>query len=155
MALAFARLVDPSGLPEPLADACRRIARAMWAHPELLSGAEGDTQDITSALVTRKRNVLIAKSGAEALYTVGIAPGILGERGVGLAVRAEDGSNVHRSCYLATIEALCQLGAVDEADVSHLDSFLGRAIRNIHGAIVGEARVSFTLQRGDAFQDGQ
>src|SRR5262249_8896463 len=121
------------------------ISRAMWAHPELLSGAEGDTQDITSALVARKRNVLVAKSGAEALYTVGIAAGVLGERGVGLAVRAEDGGNVHRSCYLATIEALRQLSAVDDADVTHLEPFLGRKIRNIHGTVVGEARVSFAL----------
>src|SRR5258708_29562 len=109
MALVFARLVDPFGIPSPLADACRRISRAMWAHPELLSGAEGDTQDITSALVRLKANVLVAKSGAEALYIVGIASGVLGEHGVGLAVRAEDGGNVHRSCSLPTIDALPQI----------------------------------------------
>jgi L-asparaginase II len=88
----------------------------------------------------------VAKSGAEALYTVGIAPGILGERGVGLAVRAEDGGNVHRSCYLPTIEALRQLGAVDAADVGRLEPFLVRAVRNVHGTIVGEVRTTFVLK---------
>jgi L-asparaginase II len=43
MALTFARLVDPFGMPDTLAAACRRVSAAMWAHPELLSGAEGDT----------------------------------------------------------------------------------------------------------------
>jgi L-asparaginase II len=145
MALAFARLVDPFGLPDPLAVACRRVTAAMWAHPELLSGAEGDTQDVTSALVARKAKVLVGKSGAESLYTVGIASGVLGEHGVGIAVRAEDGGNVHRSCYLPTIEALCQLGVVDTADVASLEPFLARAVRNVHGAIVGEVRTTFAL----------
>jgi L-asparaginase II len=145
MALAFARLVDPFGLPDLLAAACHRVTAAMWAHPELLSGAEGDTQDITSVLVARMAKVLVAKSGAEALYTVGIAAGVLGERGVGVAVRAEDGGNVHRSCYLPAIEALRQLGVVDTADLAHLEPFLARSVRNVHGTIVGAVRTTFTL----------
>jgi L-asparaginase II len=146
MALAFSRLVDPSTLRPSLRQACGRIMQAMWAHPELLSGAPGDTQDITSALVAQKRGVLVAKSGAEALYTVALAPGVLGSAGVGIAVRAEDGGNVHRSCYLATVETLRQLGALSVDDIGFLEPFLGRTVRNVHGQAVGHVEPSFTLE---------
>ncbi|HEX5416624.1 MAG TPA: asparaginase [Chloroflexota bacterium] len=149
MALAFARLVDPVGLPEDLAAACRQIVAAMWARPDLLSGAAGDTSDITSALVQAKAGVLVAKSGAESLYCVGVAPGVLGPRGVGLAVRAEDGGSVQRSCYLATAEALRQLGCLSDPEIELLGSYLGREVRNVHGRVVGHARPCFELRSGE------
>lgn len=151
MALAFSRLVDPADLPLDLTDGCRRIVNAMQAHPELLSGAPGDTRDLTSALVALKAPLLIGKSGAEALFCVGIAPGVLGRRGVGIAVRAEDGGNVERSCYPATVEALRQLSLLDEAEVSRLEPFLGRVIRNVHGEAIGGARPCFRLAVAEAF----
>jgi L-asparaginase II len=149
MALAFARLADPAGLPSPLGEACARIAAAMGAYPELLSGAEGDTADLTSPLVRLKAPTLVAKSGAESLFCVGVAPGILGPRGVGIAVRAEDGGHVQRSCYLPTAEALRQLGVLDAAEVAALDPYLARTVRNVHGTVVGEVRPVFRLHPRD------
>jgi L-asparaginase II len=145
MARAFARLVDPAELPPSLRDACARIVAAMGAHPELLSGAEGETQDLTSALVGLAPLALVAKSGAESLYCVGVAPGLVGPRGVGIALRAEDGGHVQRSCYLPTIAALCQLGVLDASQVARLEPYLARVVRNVHGQVVGEVRPVFHL----------
>jgi L-asparaginase II len=145
MALAFARLTDPAALESGLASACTHIAASMWTHPELLSGADGDTSDVTSALVKAHSGRIVAKSGAEALFVTGLVPGIIGERGVGIAVKAEDGGNVQRSCYLATMEALRQLGAIDESALEHLAQYLGREIHDVHGDVVGAARPCFTL----------
>ncbi len=149
MALAFARLVDPAFLPATLAAASRRVVAAMWAHPELLSGTEGDTQDVTSALVRRKATVLVAKSGAESLFCVGVVPGVVGAHGVGLALRAEDGGHVQRSCYLPTAIALHRLGVLDDTDLAALEPYLAQTISNVHGQVVGKVRPCFDLRGPD------
>ncbi|MGH2458120.1 MAG: asparaginase [Chloroflexota bacterium] len=145
MALAFARLIDPADLAEPLRGACRRMVAAMQAHPDLLAGAEGDTRNLTSALVRTLSPAAIGKSGAESIFCVGIRPGVLGPRGVGVVVKAEDGGPAPRSCYLATVEALRQLGVASAAQVSALDPYLERTIRNVHGQVAGGARACFQL----------
>lgn len=145
MALAFARLIDPADLDEPLRGACRRIVAAIQAHPDLLAGAEGDTRNLTSALVRTLSPTLVGKSGAESIFCVGLRPGILGPRGVGIVVKAEDGGFAPRSCYLATVETLRQLGVASAEQVQALDPYLERKIRNVHGQVVGGARPCFRL----------
>lgn len=146
MALAFARLVDPRGLGDAVTEACRRLVAAMQAHPEMLSGAEGDTRDVTSALVALRSSSLVAKTGAEALLCVGVLPSVLGERGVGIAVKAEDGGAVQRSCYLATVEALRQLGVLGAGEADTLAPYLGLDVTNVHGRVVGGVRPCFRLR---------
>lgn len=145
MALAFARLIDPADLDDPLRGACRRIVAAMQAQPDLLAGAEGDTRNLTSALVRTLSPTAVGKSGAESIFCVGIRPGVLGPRGVGVVVKAEDGGPAPRSCYLATVEALRQLGVASAQQVHMLDPYLERKIRNVHGQVVGGARPCFWL----------
>src|SRR5690606_18286347 len=82
MARAYARLARPQSLPEGLRESAAQVAEAMGAHP-LLVGADGffDTE------LMRAMPGLIVKGGAESVLCVGIK-----ERGWGLALKVEDGS---------------------------------------------------------------
>ena len=47
--------------------------------------------------------------------------------------------------YVAGIEALRQLGVLDDATVSSLASHARPQLKNVAGRVVGEARPAFTL----------
>src|SRR5262249_7847435 len=71
LAVAFARLVNPSELDPKIAAATRRIVEAMIAHPEMVGGTKGrfDTDLLRSA-----GGEVICKEGGEAFYFVGGRP---------------------------------------------------------------------------------
>ena len=102
-ALAFARLVDPAGLPPAWAGACQRIVSAMQAHPDMVAGAGR----ICTALMKSAPGRLIAKSGAEGYYALGILPGQIAgiERGLGIVVKIADG-NFDTGVHPVVIEIL-------------------------------------------------
>jgi L-asparaginase II len=112
MALAFARL-------ERL-DGGDRVAAAMRAHPALIRG-----DDAVDTTVMRAHEGWVAKGGAEGVMCVA------GPRGLGLAVKIEDGSG--RAVGPATAAFLAGLGY----PVERLDS---TPVLNSRGEIVGEIR---------------
>jgi L-asparaginase II len=112
MALAFARL-------ERL-DGGDRVATAMRAHPALIRGPDGDDTN-----VMRAHEGWIAKGGAEGLLCAA------GPRGLGVAVKIEDGNG--RAVGPAAAAFLARLGYPVEK--------LERApIENSRGEVVGELR---------------
>jgi L-asparaginase II len=114
LALAFARLADPSGIPdEALATALRRIRDAMMAHPEMVAGERGmlDTE-----LMRAAPRRLVAKGGAEGVQAVGVMPDVRapGSEPIGLALKIEDGDGARRARGAATVASLQQLGVLGE-----------------------------------------
>src|SRR4029079_7730062 len=113
MALAYARLVSPpEDFDKITRGACERIVRVMSAYPELIGGTSDrlDT-DIMRAAPRR----VISKVGADGVYTAGINPCEEWPRGLGLALKIEDGDD-RRARPTVVIEALRQLGVLtDEA----------------------------------------
>jgi L-asparaginase II len=112
MALAFARL-------ERL-DGGDRVAAAMRAHPALIRGP--DAADTT---VMRAHEGWVAKGGAEGVIC------IAGPRGLGIALKIEDGDG--RAVGPATAAFLSRLGyPVERLEVA--------PVRNSRGDVVGDIR---------------
>lgn len=148
LALAFARLADPSALADatdaPLRRALERIRDAMMAHPELVAG---DRRMLDTELMRAAPGRLVAKGGAEGVQAVGLRPGTATGRGaLGLAIKIEDGDGARRARSTATLAALRQLGVTDvDVAAARLAAFAAPPIRDPRGEPSGEVRPAFTL----------
>ncbi len=150
-ALGMARLCDPRGLPKNRAIACKRITDAMTSHPEMVSNfGEFDCE-----LMKAGAGKIVAKRGAEGYQIVGIMPGVVGERGVGIAFKVTDGDAASLNEKLerrarvrpaVTVAILRQLGALDEAQSEALASFGPETeLKNYAGLVTGKSRPAFQL----------
>ena len=142
LALAFARLADPSGVEDaPLRGAFERIRDAMMAHPELVGG---DRRRLDTALMRAVPGLLVAKAGAEGVQAVGI---LASDRAgaVGLALKVEDGDSSNRARNVATCEALRQLAALDGPALEQLAEYAAPPILDPRGTPAGVVRPAFEL----------
>jgi len=97
LARAFARLATGRGLMPARAEACRRVREACWAHPELVAGPGW----LVSEAMRRLPGRVLVKSGAEGVYC-----GALAERGLGFALKIDDGAR--RAAEAVTVEVLAR-----------------------------------------------
>ena len=128
LALAYARLAAPSDMPLARTEAAREVVAAMRSHPELVAG--------TGRLCTRLMSLgkgLIAKSGAEGVYCVGLT-----DLGWGLALKVEDGAP--RAVPPTVVHLLEQIGALDQQDVNLLADLHQPALRDHRGKQVGRIK---------------
>jgi len=133
MARSVARIAHPDGLPLDLAAAARRVTRAMLAHPEMVAGEDRFDTDLMLAAKGR----LVAKAGAEGVFVVGAA-----ERRLGLAVKADDGSD--RGYRLVVLEVLRRRGLLDDDAFGALaKKHAPPVITNMAGEAVGRMDVAF------------
>lgn len=146
MALAFARLADPRDLTESKRIAADRIRNAMVTHPYLVAGRKKcDTE-----LMQLCGGEVVCKSGAAGVYCLGFSPerahrAGLGEIGIGVAVKLEDGNGAEpRTC--AALEACTQAGLLTSAELESLVRYHRAEVRNIAGRVVGEVRPAFQLE---------
>jgi L-asparaginase II len=141
LALAFARLVNPSDEDSGTAGAIHRIVAAMINHPEMVGGTKGrfDTE-----LLRAGHGKLICKVGAEAAYSIGVLPCDRFPRGAGIAFKMEDGS--YRGLGPTVVETLAQLGILTDDETKQLATFHRPLIENRRGDNVGEVRAMFTLE---------
>jgi L-asparaginase II len=127
MATAYARF----GVSE--LEAARRLREAMWAHPELVAG----TGRLCTELMAAARGVVLAKVGAEGIYSAAV-PAL----GLGVSLKVEDGDM--RCSPPALLEVLRQVleryagkVAVPMEGLSHHVEPLQR---NTRGAVTGSLR---------------
>lgn len=130
MAHAMHRLGCPDELPGPMADAARRVAAAMHAHPGMVAGLERFDTD----LMEMAGAVLLAKAGAEGVHGVAV-PALK----LGLAIKIEDGSD--RGYRQVVIELLRRHGALTAAEADALSERHGRTMKNFAGTEVGHLAV--------------
>jgi L-asparaginase II len=140
LALAFARLADPSAVSDPaLRAALERIRDAMMAHPELVGG---ERRNLDTSLMRAAPGGLVSKGGAEGVQAIGI----LGGEPRGLAIKVEDGDAAHRARSVSTIAALKAIGVlVDEAVEGRLAEFAHPPVTDPRGDASGEVRAAFAL----------
>jgi L-asparaginase II len=140
LAVAFARLVNPSDQETSVARAARRVVSAMIDHPEMVGGTKGrfDTE-----LLRAGRGKLVCKIGAEAVYSVGVLPCEQFPRGAGIAFKMEDGS--YRGLGPTVVETLVQLGVLSEEEAAELATYHRPRIENHRHLLVGEVRTVFNL----------
>ena len=145
LALAYARLADPSGVADPaLRGALERIRDAMMAHPDLVGG---ERRRFDTSLMRAAPGRAVGKGGAEGVQAVGLLPGASTRDtgALGLAAKVEDGDGARRAGGVATIAALAQLGLLDDEAVERLAEFASPPIVDPRGEISGSVRAVFSL----------
>ena len=140
MALAYARLMaPPAGIPVEYREAARVVREAMMAHPYLVAGRDGLDTDLMQAMP----GAIVSKGGAGGVQCFGL-PG-----GIGIALKIEDGgASAHPGgpTGVAALEALRQLGVLDEATRGLLAAHAAPAVRSVAGERAGELRPVFELR---------
>ena len=108
----------------------------------------GGTQDmLDTVLMKRRPGQLVVKGGAESLRGVGILAGARQRQAgsAGVAIKIEDGDGYSRANRAVTIEALSQLGVLDEADLRALAAQHRPVSRDPQRRVVAETVVGFEL----------
>lgn len=128
LAQLYARLAaDPA--PE-----LRALFYAMSRHPELVSG----TARFDLALARAGGGDWVGKVGADGVQCIGVR-----SRGLGIAIRATDGSA--RAVQIIAVEALHQLGLLPDPATSPLAPWFRPSIRSLAGRAVGGTEPLFRL----------
>jgi L-asparaginase II len=142
MALMYARLVaPPDDFDAETRDACARLNAAMNARPELVGGTH---ERFDTEVIRAGRGRLVSKIGAEGVYTAGVMPCERWPKGLGLAFKIEDGED-RRARSTIAIEALRQLGVLDEDAYKTLSPYAAFPVQNHRGEKIGQIRASFRL----------
>jgi len=109
-----------------------RIVSAMVENPFMVGG----TGRACTAVMERTGPRAFVKLGAEGVYGGGIP-----DRGLGFAVKVEDGGR--RAVEAALVRILELVGALDADDVEALSPWGHPAVTNTLGEVVGEIRTDF------------
>ncbi|HEX5883416.1 MAG TPA: asparaginase [Pyrinomonadaceae bacterium] len=151
MALGFARLVSPPPtFDKPTRDACARIVRVMNSYPEIIGGTS-DRLDTEIMRATPGR--VISKVGAEGVYTAGINPCEQWPKGLGLAIKIEDGED-KRARPTVVVETLRQLGVLADESLDAVSRYAFFPVLNRRGDVVGEVTASFSLKKPQTITQG-
>jgi len=128
LARAMARIADPAGLGPAREAACRRVPRAMNAHPLLVAG-----NGVLDTLVMTAIPGIATKRGAE-----GVQIAILPEMGIGVALKARCGAErAAEAGLLWTLESLGLIGGTARAALAER---IRRPVLNTLGDRAGEIR---------------
>lgn len=143
MALMYARLVTPpENFDAETRAACARLTAAMNARPELVGGTH---ERFDTEVMRAGRGRLVSKIGAEGVYTAGVLPCEHWPKGLGLAFKIEDGED-RRARSTIAIEALRQLGVLDEDAYEPLSPYASFPVHNHRGEKIGHIQASFRLE---------
>lgn len=134
LASGFARLAGGRSDPQ-FGESFDLLAGAMTAHPDLVSGT--GRNDL--AFMEAGRGDWVTKVGADGVQVVASR-----SRGEALALKISDGNTL--ALYAATVEALDQLGWLDEAQRQALQPWRRDTITSVKGVPVGARRPVFRLQ---------
>jgi L-asparaginase II len=122
---ALAKFANPQRLPKLRADAARRIVRAMTTHPELVAG----TGRACTVLMRSAGGRAAVKTGAEGFFA-----GIVPERGLGIALKIDDGAGRASETTMALLLGSLNLLGRDDA----AREILRAPVINTRNAAVGE-----------------
>ena len=125
LAYAYARLASTCE-DDRYGGAAQELARAMTAHPEMVSGERRN--DL--ALMTAGQGDWVTKVGAEGAQAIGIR-----SKGWGIAIKVADGNA--RGLHPATVAVLDQLGLLDAEQRAALQPWRAPEIRNYRGVLTG------------------
>ncbi len=144
MARMYARLINPpADFSAEVRAACARIVTAMTEYPEMIGG--GLNERLDTEVMRATRGAVVSKVGAEGVYTAGVRPCEKFPSGLGLAFKIEDGED-RRARPTVVIEALRQLGVIDDGALAALQPYARFPIKNHRGDLVGEVKPNFTLE---------
>lgn len=149
LAIAFARLADPSAVADPpLRAALTRIRDAMMEHPELVAG---ERRRIDTAVMRAFPKLVVSKGGAEGVLAMGLPPGALppsapfGDGPMGIAAKVEDGGTDSRAGDAITVAILRQLGLATDPLAGPLVDYAAQPILDPRGDRAGDVRAAFRI----------
>ena len=136
LALAFARLGAGIGLREGHLRAAKRLREAVARSPFMVAG----TNRFDTRVMQRLGERVFCKVGAEGVYCAALP-----ERGIGVAIKIDDGNNARAAevVMAATIESLLAFG---DDDAMFMRGFSDMTLKNWNGIEVGALRASGTLR---------
>ena len=126
IAIAFARIAVPDGLPTARAVAIDRLTRAIAANPFMVAGSG---RLCTEVMQLTGRGLLV-KSGAAGTYTA-----VLPEAGLGIALKIDDGTS--EAAQVALLSVLRYLKALQTEQLDRLESRCRMPITNTLGIVTG------------------
>ncbi|MSR60817.1 MAG: asparaginase [Planctomycetes bacterium] len=131
LALAFARLTNPAGLPSARRAHAQRLTRVAAEHPELIGG---NHRNLDTEISKATHGRLFAKIGAEAVHALGV---VGGERG--LALKIDDGGA--RALPALVLGLLEHLGLASAEELARLAPLREVRLQNFAGLEVGHVEV--------------
>jgi L-asparaginase II len=134
LALGFARFCTGNGLAPERAKAAARLRAACAAHPWYVAGSGRFCTEVMQRLGARA----FVKLGAEGVYC-----GALPERGLGIAVKCDDGGARASEAVMAAL--ILRFGALNESERAWLDRLLRPTLRNWNGFAIGKLRPTEAL----------
>lgn len=134
LARGYARLAS-GGADGEFGESFSRLADAMTAHPDLVSGTRRSDQ----AFMRAGRGDWVAKVGADGVQVLASR-----RRAEAFAIKIIDGNLT--ALYAATVEVLDQLGWLDERQREELRPWRAQDILSLHGQPVGERKAVFRLR---------
>ena len=134
LARGYARLASGARDSE-FGESFALLGEAMTAHPDMVSGT--GRNDL--AFMRAGRGDWVTKVGADGVQVVGSK-----SRGEALAIKLMDANKP--ALFAATVEALDQLGWLDDAQRAELKPWRAQRIVNARGLLVGHRLSAFTLQ---------
>jgi L-asparaginase II len=137
LAHAFARVGTGVGLSAAHADAAKRLRAAVAKAPFMVGG----TGRFDTRVMQRLGARVFTKVGAEGVFCAALP-----ERGLGVAVKMDDGNNSRASevVMAAIIEAFVSL---DDDDATFMRSISDMPLKNWNGIEVGRLRATQTLRQ--------
>jgi L-asparaginase II len=105
----------------------RRVVTAMGRHPFLVGG----TDRFDSALIAETNGRVVSKVGAEGVHCA-----LLPERGIGIAIKVEDGAQ--RAQVPALLRLLQEIDALPDPLPPRLADLTHKPVKNTRGECVGE-----------------
>jgi L-asparaginase II len=130
LATAMGRIADPSGLSPARTKAANRLYAAVRAHPLYVAG----TGRACTALIEAAGGAASVKTGAEGAYVA-----VLGELGLGVALKIDDGAGRAAETVMAAV-----LAALEVVDAGHptIAALAEAKVLDTTGRVVGARRPS-------------
>ena len=137
MALAYARLADPRGIPESGAQAAALTAAAIMTHPALTaSPSDAGFRLMTAAGGPR----IVAMSGGHGFLAAGIT-----DRGLGMALKVDGGSEDALTVLAAVL--MRDLGVIPASESASLAAMDRQDRRDPDGEVIGEIFANVRVHR--------
>jgi L-asparaginase II len=145
MARSYGNLVAPTAdLPERTREAARQVVAAMVEAPEMVGGTR---LRLDTDLMRALPGQIVSKVGAEGVQLLGLLPCPRYPRGLGIAIKIEDG-DIRRARDPVVLETLRQLGLFESGIPDSLAAYAYAQVINHRRLQVGEVRPAFALSFG-------
>ena len=135
LALGMAKLANPVGLGAVREAAAERVVQSIAAEPFMIAG----TGRFCTAINTALKGKAIVKTGAE-----GVMMAAVPQKGLGVALKIDDGDRSGRANGVALVAVLKHLGVLDDAAAASMQDYIEVPVRDLNGRLVGLSKA-----RGD------